>query len=129
MRSLLAIGTLCVLFSGIVPAHLAHGWIVDGPVCREACAGTDHCCCKKRQLGRDAAYGDNASAILEAPRKRCCTDSCDQTTALQRLPFSRAAFHAEIERPLPETSLRESEPVLAPSHVGSAPGRPRAPPA
>jgi hypothetical protein len=128
MRSLLAIGTLFVLFLGIVPAHAVHAWLLDGPVCREACAGTDHCCCKKRQLGRENGNGDYESPTLEPPREACCTDGCGETIALQRLPFSRIAFRAEIERPLPETALQEPEPVYAARHDGAAPARPRAPP-
>jgi hypothetical protein len=129
MRSVLAIGTLFVLVSTIVPAHVVHGWFVDGPVCREACAGTEHCCCKKRQLGRDAALQRDPSATLNAPREQCCDDGCGDTTALRRLPFSRAAFRAEIERSLPEAPFRESDPVRVPLHVRTTPALARAPPA
>jgi hypothetical protein len=129
MRSLLAIGTLLVLFSGIVPAHAAHDWFSDIPVCREACAGTDDCCCKKRQFGRGRSASDDAPIIAESPPEPCCSDDCAATTGCQRLPSSKAAFRAELEQPLPETALHSPAPVFAPRREQIAPARPRAPPA
>jgi len=129
MRSLLAIGTLLVLLSGAVPAHAVHAWFFDGPLCREACAGTDHCCCKKRQLGRGGSHGDDRPVIVETPRASCCPDDCATATALQRPLSSRTAYRAEFEQPLPETSLHEPDAIFAPRCVRIAPARPRAPPA
>lgn len=129
MRSLLAIGTLLALLSGVVPAHAVHAWFSDEPLCREACAGTDHCCCKKRQIGRDPSRRDDAPATAETQPEPCCGEDCAVTTGLQRLPSSGAAFRAEHEQPLPAASLKVPAGVFAPRRGQITPSRPRAPPA
>ena len=128
MRSLLAIGTLLVLLSGVVPAHAVHAWFTDEPLCREACAGTDHCCCKKRQVGPDPSRRGDAPVIIETQPEPCCSEDCAVPTGLHRLPSSNAAFRAELEQPLPGASLQVPALVFALQRGQITPARPRAPP-
>jgi hypothetical protein len=128
MRSLIAIGALLALLSGVVPAHAVHAWFTDEPLCREACAGTDHCCCKKRQAGSDPSQRSDAPAIVETQPEPCCSEECAVPTGLQRLPSSSATFRAELQQPLPGASLQVPTLVLALQRGQITPARPRAPP-
>jgi len=131
MKTLFSIGPLLVLLSGIVPLEHLEVWLAGAPVCRMACAGTEHCCCKRRQQARKSGWlhRETRPTVTEAPDGPTCPDNCATASAGQRTPPTRSSYQVEIARPVRCRPFDASPAVTALRSGLIDPTRPRAPPA
>jgi len=131
MKTLFSIGPLLILLSGIVPLQHLEVWLAGAPVCRMACAGTEYCCCKKRQQARKAGrlHRETRPVVTESSHGPTCPDNCAVPSTGQRIPTTRAASRIETARPTSGDLLDTLPSVSSVRSRLSGPTQPRAPPA